>query len=207
MSNILKICKIHGELINKNDILTRKDTKSYRCKLCTYNRIKIRLEKRTKIIKAAKEEDIVLICKKHGHLTIHSLTKTTKLCRLCDTHKHIKWQKKNPKKIKEYQKKTRSNPDFALRNRKGFIRRKYGITIEDYENLLKKQNGVCAICKKEDLTIEANSLRLKGLCIDHCHKTGKIRGLLCNRCNPMIGYSQDSIDNLLSAVEYLKAHQ
>jgi Autographiviridae endonuclease VII len=107
----------------------------------------------------------------------------------------------------DQQKRKRSHPDFVKKCRIGFIRRKYGITLEDYESMLKKQNNVCAICFKEDMTIEANSMRLKGLCIDHCHITNKVRGLLCNKCNPMIGYSQDSIQILESAIRYLKAHQ
>lgn len=73
--------------------------------------------------------------------------------------------------------------------------------------MLKEQNNVCAICKKEDLTIEGNSLRLKGLCIDHCHKTKKIRGLLCNKFNPLIGYADDSIEILESAIAYLRRHK
>lgn len=166
--------------------------------------------------------NIVKICKFHGKLANHQIKKyfrkrkpnkkgIIKLslqieCIKCNTIRQVKWQKKNPDKIKKYQENTKNHPDYAFRNRKEFLWRKYKITIEDYKKLLIEQSNICAICKKEDLTIEANSLRLKGLCIDHCHRTGKIRGLLCNKCNPMIGYAQDSIEILQSAIDYIRHH-
>lgn len=72
----------------------------------------------------------------------------------------------------------------------------YGITIEDFNSLLKKQSGVCAICGKGP----------KGksrLCVDHDHETGKVRGLLCYRCNMAIG-ALSSIYLLEKAKEYLR---
>ena len=68
---------------------------------------------------------------------------------------------------------------------------KYGITIEDYEKLLVSQNGVCAICSGEPDT------RWKILAVDHCHKTGKVRGLLCMTCNTMIGRLEKRMEETL----------
>lgn len=73
----------------------------------------------------------------------------------------------------------------------------YGLSADEYIKMHEKQDGKCAICKKEPST-------KRGLHIDHCHKTGKVRGLLCHNCNIGIGnFSHDS-DLLSTAIEYLK---
>ena len=87
---------------------------------------------------------------------------------------------------------------------------KYGITLEEWEYRLKEQNGVCAICKKPETRITRPNAKkyLNGeqprLSMDHDHVTGKARGLLCYKCNIGIGHLQDSIENLESAIKYLK---
>ena len=81
-------------------------------------------------------------------------------------------------------------------NRDRHLRRKYGITLKEYDVLLEAQNGVCAICGGIDVG--------KKLAVDHCHETGKIRGLLCSRCNPALGFMLDKVDNIDKFVEYLK---
>ena len=76
------------------------------------------------------------------------------------------------------------------------MNRIYGITLEDYDTMLEVQNGCCAICKTDDV---------KGrFAIDHCHTTGKVRGLLCFDCNTGIGKLKDDPSLLLSAYEYLQ---
>lgn len=60
-----------------------------------------------------------------------------------------------------------------------------------------KQDGRCAICERPEK--ELNRI----LCLDHCHKTGHIRGLLCNKCNWMLGYAEDNLLNLQAAMQYL----
>jgi hypothetical protein len=82
------------------------------------------------------------------------------------------------------------------------IRRLLGVTGKEYAELLLKQNGVCAICKKEETRI-SNGI-VTSLSVDHCHDTNKIRGLLCNKCNTAIGQLNHSIEVLLSAIEYLR---
>ena len=82
------------------------------------------------------------------------------------------------------------------------FKNKYGITFEDYGTILKKQKGLCAICfHPEKLAKYGNILFL---CVDHCHKTGKIRGLLCNACNRALGLLDDSPDRLDMAASYLR---
>lgn len=75
------------------------------------------------------------------------------------------------------------------------LKRKFSLSVEDYNSMLKEQDGVCAICK---------STCTRSLAVDHCHTTGKIRGLLCNNCNRGIGHLKDSILLLESSIRYLK---
>lgn len=84
---------------------------------------------------------------------------------------------------------------------KSFIQRTYGITAEDYYNMLADQDGKCAVCESE----EVNSSRISSgkLFIDHCHDTGKVRGLLCSKCNHAIGLLNDDTDLLHKAIAYL----
>lgn len=76
--------------------------------------------------------------------------------------------------------------------------KKYGITIADYERMLAEQGGVCAICRSKDPGPKGT------FHIDHCHTTGRVRGLLCTRCNPGLGYFQDDPELLSSAISYLR---
>lgn len=81
--------------------------------------------------------------------------------------------------------------------------RNYGITREDYDLLFEKQNGLCAICKEPETKIVKWSGRLLPLSVDHDHVTGKIRGLLCNRCNRVLGMIKDDAQIARSILEYL----
>jgi hypothetical protein len=84
---------------------------------------------------------------------------------------------------------------------KSHIKRTYGVTYEQYTLLAEKQEHKCAICGSE----ESNSVRTSGkLFVDHCHKTGAVRGLLCSKCNHGLGLLDDDIDRLRSAIEYLE---
>jgi hypothetical protein len=98
-------------------------------------------------------------------------------------------------------------PDFVPSDNKPHsytILYKFKMTSNEYYALLKKQNNVCKICKKPETQIKRKSDKIKMLSIDHCHKTGKIRGLLCFKCNSGLGQFQDSIDLLKAAIDYLK---
>lgn len=74
---------------------------------------------------------------------------------------------------------------------------RYGLSLDQYKAMIKAQDGVCAICKKEC----SSGL---GLSVDHCHETGKIRGLLCKKCNSALGMLNDNIANFEAAILYLK---
>ncbi len=79
---------------------------------------------------------------------------------------------------------------------------KYGITLLEYTELLESQNGKCAICKSI-----YDHPRFKYLAVDHCHSTGKVRGLLCHSCNAGLGRFKDDPAILYMAMKYLEAHE
>ena len=83
-----------------------------------------------------------------------------------------------------------------------YLQRSYGITYKNYEALLKGQKYKCAICGSEGFILDAMKHKLK-LVVDHNHKTGVVRGLLCHNCNRGLGLFQDNPDILQSAIEYL----
>lgn len=146
-------------------------------------------------------------------------------CKPCslDTNKH--WHKANRDRVRERQrrhyhdgykldrkeqKRAAHYRDTSVRKRRRAesrlrhphaqrafdLKRNYGLTIEQYDALLASQGGLCAICK----ATPGN----KRLAVDHNHETGVVRGLLCDRCNPMIGYAKESIARLEAAIAYLK---
>lgn len=86
--------------------------------------------------------------------------------------------------------------------RKWHLAKKYGLTPEQFESMLLAQNNVCAIC----------SNRRKAMCVDHDHSTGEVRGILCRRCNALLGLIEDDTARLARAIQYLnssrnKVHQ
>ncbi len=81
---------------------------------------------------------------------------------------------------------------------------RYGLTCLQYENILINQNFKCAICKKEETQISHINGKILPLAVDHNHNDGKVRGLLCGKCNKAIGLLKDDISILENAIEYLK---
>jgi hypothetical protein len=78
------------------------------------------------------------------------------------------------------------------------LRRKYNLSIADFDSMLASQNGLCAICGTDKPPGRHGRWN-----VDHCHTTGKVRGLLCNRCNAGLGQFNDSPQRLLAAIQYL----
>lgn len=92
-----------------------------------------------------------------------------------------------------------------LKRRDGYMRdfnlKKYGLDFEQYSKMFEDQKGCCKICDRH--LSEVNSGKKKALCVDHCHKTKKVRGLLCDKCNRAIGLFNDNIKLLNKAINYL----
>ena len=94
-------------------------------------------------------------------------------------------------------------PLFQLAARKSALKRQYGITIEEYDDILLNQNGVCAICRLPESQRSNPRGAIDSLRVDHNHTTGRIRGLLCSKCNFGLGHLNDDIRLLERAIEYL----
>ena len=124
------------------------------------------------------------------------------------------WQEANPERAAQLQREYRErHKDRLNANRKAYYEanktraqaqtraakmRSYGITPEMFEEMLVSQNGVCAICGTDKPSKRDNTFR-----IDHCHATGRVRGLLGMSCNSALGMFRDSIPALQKAIEYL----
>jgi hypothetical protein len=83
------------------------------------------------------------------------------------------------------------------------LQERYNIILDEYQNLLKSQNGVCAICGKAESSTNCKG-KIRHLSVDHNHKTGKIRGLLCGNCNLGFGSFKENISILKSAPKYAR---
>ena len=96
--------------------------------------------------------------------------------------------------------------DYGQKNRTAIRAKKlpktHGITQSDYLDILAKQHGVCAICKKAETTVTRG--HLQPLAVDHDHLTNQIRGLLCIKCNTALGLLDDSCERAQALISYLE---
>lgn len=97
-------------------------------------------------------------------------------------------------KSEEYKEKRRNEKYYKIKRKHRL--KKYGVTSEEYKDMIRQQEGKCAICRGKD--------KNKKLAIDHCHETGVVRGLLCSNCNRGIGFLKDSVVVLNKAIKYLE---
>jgi hypothetical protein len=105
----------------------------------------------------------------------------------------------------EYQKTYKENhPNFA---RESWLECNYGITLNEYHKLSEEQNNLCLICGNEEIVIDKRLNKKRSLAVDHNHKTGKVRGLLCTSCNHLLGNANDNIQILEKAITYLKDNE
>lgn len=114
-------------------------------------------------------------------------------CPECHKKKRREWQANHVEEGKVAAAKyRRTHPD---RHKARYINWCYGLSAEEYQSLLISQDNACAICKQ-----------VKKLQVDHCHVTGKVRGLLCGPCNRAIGLLGDTYDSVSKAVGYLNGN-
>jgi hypothetical protein len=102
--------------------------------------------------------------------------------------KSARWRKNNPERVQEI--------GYEARLKKNF-----GMTLEGYNQILQSQNGKCLICGSSGRGGRSKRFQLF---VDHCHKTGKVRGLLCMKCNSAIGYFDEDIARMKSAISYIE---
>ncbi len=107
--------------------------------------------------------------------------------------------------VKKKERKYKKTDKHKLRIRRSHLKQTYKLTLEQYDEMLEKQGGVCAICGKAEVMVHQNG-SVKRLAVDHNHDTGQIRGLLCARCNAALGQFGDNIEHLRSAINYLTTY-
>lgn len=105
-----------------------------------------------------------------------------------------RWRKMNPERAKAARQRYRATHPKA--DRAAHIRRKYGMSLEDERRMYDEQDGLCSICRNHEDKLH----------IDHDHTTGRVRGLLCENCNKGIGFLNDDVETLHSAIDYLECH-
>lgn len=112
------------------------------------------------------------------------------------------WANNNPEKRKEITGRWyENNKEQAKKStRNSRLKSEYGITEEQFEEMLKSQNSCCKICGSTESNVSTHNK----LVVDHNHETSKVRGLLCNKCNLGLGRFNDDIELLRKAVKYLE---
>lgn len=117
-------------------------------------------------------------------------------CKECNKKKARDWYANNVDHAKERMR--THNRTRAGEFRDYNLRRKYGITAAEYDALLEEQGGVCAICGGTERIEDG-----RAMAVDHCHRTNKVRGILCSHCNRAIGMLGDDPEVIARAVTYL----
>ena len=129
----------------------------------------------------------------------------TKVCTQCGVDKdvdqyYVQRQKSRSDRLQSECKECKKNrvnvrgerADVKAANLSAYRLRVYGINTEEYDAMAEEQGGTCAICNKEEKLV-----------VDHCHDTGRVRGLLCSNCNAGIGLLGDKAEGVRNAVNYL----
>lgn len=119
------------------------------------------------------------------------------ICRECAKAYKRDWYRKNTERRLERNRKWAEENREQVQeiSRAGALRRQYGLTVGEYDALLAGQDGRCAICRKPP--------GRHRLSVDHCHETGRVRGLLCKKCNTGIGMLGDTEERIRAVLKYL----
>lgn len=137
-------------------------------------------------------------------------TEPSKQCPRCDAAFQRSAKSKNPycpSCYNQYRKNRYANGVGVLapeQARDAHLQRSYGITAEQYKEMFVVQDGKCAICHMEETRIDPRTKRVKYLHVDHCHETGKVRGLLCSGCNLALGAIKEDPSVAESMIKYIK---
>lgn len=110
------------------------------------------------------------------------------------------WQLANPEKVAARRAACTSSGRRSVSNRKSHLKRRFGLTLEQYDEMLKSQGGGCALCKRPPPARSA-------LHVDHDHETGRVRGLLCFTCNNALGDFEDDAVRLREAARYVESYE
>lgn len=211
MLEIIKICSKHGAL-TRQDVQFRKNRTSSDCKHCSNDwrkkdkilnpdKYKKYTQKYKKIILNPEINDRTC-CRCKKIFLFHELPPSERdnryvYCSQCRSIANRISKIRNKDTYEKYKEKSR------LKEREKSLIKKYGINLEQYQMIHDSQKGLCKICGNTETSLQPNGKDIKDLCVDHCHKTNKVRGLLCHNCNAGIGHFNDDVKKLQSAIIYL----
>ncbi|HEX2274977.1 MAG TPA: endonuclease VII domain-containing protein [Acidimicrobiales bacterium] len=111
-----------------------------------------------------------------------------------------RWQQANPERVAAHAAAYRASGRKRISDRKSYLKRRFGLTIEEDESMLQAQNAVCALCHRPPRAGSA-------LHVDHDHETGRVRGLLCFTCNNALGDFEDDAVRLREAARYVESYE
>ena len=147
--------------------------------------------------------------------------KPRRVCKTCRAKQSSAW-KKTPKgkaSVKAHAKRVYDkDPDAARARSRAWnhansdsrinthLKRTFGITLVNFIAMRKAQKDCCAVCKKPETVVDRRSGKPRRLHVDHNHKTGEVRGLLCTRCNMAVGYVADDPKRAIAVADYLTKH-
>jgi len=197
MGKVCSVCRIYKQDSDFYKDNQKKDGLTYRCKLCcAVDAKKYRTDNREKVNSKTNEykrnnaDKIRISNKIYRENNIEKERKRT-----------MKHRKENIEKYNAYANEYRASHPVEIRAYR--LKKDFGMSVNEYEQMLEKQGGVCAICKQAETRIHCITKKVIRFCVDHDHKTGKIRGLLCTRCNLMIGHVNDNAPLLREAADYI----
>lgn len=128
------------------------------------------------------------------HNKTNSLDGKQSRCKPCNSSKAKAWQAANPERHERYWRTRDADVDYVSDRKLKAKAKKYGITVERIKEMLAEANGICKICQRPPA---------KYLCIDHCHDSLAVRGVICERCNQSLGLLRDNKETLSRAILYL----
>ncbi len=136
------------------------------------------------------------------YLARNGVRKPKRICKLCCDTAYKNHYRDNIETFHSRQKQQRLDPEYRKKAREYKLKRVYGLTVSEYDVIFKNQNSKCAICG-EELKIKNNRRKFV---IDHSHKTGKVRGLLCFPCNTSLAFLKENKQSFLNAIKYLEKY-
>jgi len=152
------------------------------------------------------EHDFIKISGQYKNLCRSCRNASARKCRQARQEdyqaRHKKWIEENPLEYAESRKsyKERNREKIARKAKFYGLKKRHGLSQEDFERMCREQGEKCAICGDPPMGKQPT------LCVDHCHRSGRIRSLLCKSCNRAIGLFKEDPKRLLSAVAYLRRH-
>ena len=188
MNDIAKTCKDHGDLYGHEVIFINKN--NIKCKYCVKDQAKRSREK---------HKD-----KRNQQQKEKRMNNPEYMGKIREQNRQYKRKIYAVKRDEILESRRNKNAENPLQLRAVNLKKLYGISLEQYDIMFELQNGLCKICNKPETSIHHKTKQIKKLSVDHIHNTKIVRGLLCTRCNCMIGYARESVQLLERGIKYLK---